>query len=72
MNLTGKAKERYDRNYNSVETTFTQKELEEHDKEIAQKIYDAITNKLISLGTDLDVNLAIQDVILDFVYLMEV
>ena len=68
MNLTEKTKERYDKNYNSVETTFTQKELEEHDKEIAQKIYDAVTNKLISLRTDLEINLAIQDVILDFVY----
>ena len=37
---TKKAKERYDRNYNSIETTFTQKELEEHDMEIREKTID--------------------------------
>lgn len=37
---TEKAKGRYDRNYNSVEITFTQKELEEHDKEIMAKAID--------------------------------
>lgn len=65
---TEKAKERYDRNYDSVEITFTQKELKEHDMKFANEIYDAVTKKLIDLGTDLRVNLAIQDVILDFVY----
>lgn len=34
---TEKAKERYDKNYASVETTFSQKELEEHDKSIRNK-----------------------------------
>ena len=37
---TEKAKERYDRNCNSVEITFTQKELEEHDREIRVKAID--------------------------------
>lgn len=38
------------------------------DEDIAHSIYDAVTNKLIALGTDLDVNQAIQGVILDFMY----
>lgn len=37
---TEKAKESYDRNCNSVEITFTQKELEEHDREIRAKAID--------------------------------
>lgn len=37
-------------------------------KDIAEKIYDAVTHKLIDLGTDLDVNQSIQEVILDFIY----
>ena len=48
--------------------TFTQKELKEHDMKFANEIYSAVTKKLIDLRTDLKVNLAIQDVILDFVY----
>lgn len=38
---TEKAKERYDRNYNSVKTTFTQKELVEHNREISSRAFDA-------------------------------
>lgn len=41
-----KAKERYDRNFNSVETTFSQKELEEHDKEVRAKAIDEFAEKL--------------------------
>lgn len=48
--------------------TLTQKELKEHDTKFANEIYDAVTKKLIELDTDLRVNLAIQDVILDFIY----
>lgn len=41
-----KAKEKYDKNQNSVETTFTQKELEEHDKQIREKAIDDFVEKL--------------------------
>lgn len=41
-----KVKERYDRNQNSVETTFTQKELEEHDNQIREKAIDDFVGKL--------------------------
>lgn len=41
-----KAKERYDRNFNSVETTFSQKELEEHDKEIRNKAIDEFAENI--------------------------
>ena len=43
---TEKAKERYDRNFNSVEITFSQKELEEHDKEIRAKAIDDVFDYL--------------------------
>ena len=43
---TEKAKERYDRNYDSVEITFTQKELKEHDKEVRNKTLDVIMEEL--------------------------
>ena len=43
---TEKAKERYDRNYNSVETTFTQKELEEHERDVRNKANDDFAEKL--------------------------
>ena len=43
---TEKAKERYDRNYNSVETAFTQKELDFHDREIRNKAIDETIEKI--------------------------
>lgn len=43
---TEKAKERYDRNHNSVESTFTQKELEEHDRNIRNMAIDDFTKAL--------------------------
>ena len=43
---TEKAKERYDRNFNSVEITFSQKELEEHDKEIRAKAIDEFAERI--------------------------
>ena len=43
-----KAKERYDRNFNSVETTYSQKELEEHDTEIRAKAIDEFAERLKS------------------------
>ena len=45
-----KAKERYDRNFNSVETTFSQKELEEHDKEIREKAIDDAIEIFLEYG----------------------
>lgn len=38
------------------------------DESTARQIYDAVTNKLIDIGTDLEVNQEIQNVILDFIY----
>lgn len=38
------------------------------DENTARKIYDAVTDKLIGIETDLEVNQAIQNVILDFIY----
>lgn len=37
---TEKVRERYDKNFNSVETTFTQKELEEHDRDLRNRAID--------------------------------
>lgn len=41
-----KAKERYDRNFNSVETTFSQKELEERDQQIRNKAITEFAERL--------------------------
>lgn len=41
-----KAKERYDRNFNSVGTTFSQKELEEHDKQIRNEAITEFAERL--------------------------
>ena len=43
---TEKTKERYDRDYNSIETTFTQKELEEHDRDVRNKAIDDFMEEL--------------------------
>lgn len=52
-NLTSeRQKERYDKNCNSVETTFTQKELEKHDKEIRNKAIDEFCEKLLKRLTE--------------------
>lgn len=48
--------------------TGKQELTKEHGMEIARNIYNAVTDKLISLNTDLEINLAIQNVILDFIY----
>ena len=47
-----KVKDRYDRNFNSVETTYSQKELEEHEKEIRANAIDEFAKRLHTLEFD--------------------
>ena len=50
-----KAKERYDKNFNSIETTFSQKELEEHEQEIRNKAIDEFASELINHAISADI-----------------
>ena len=58
---TEKAKQRYDRNFSSVETTFSQNELEEHDKEIKAKAIDKFAQWLKRNYQAYDIDLCLQD-----------
>lgn len=57
-----KVKERYDRNQNSVETTFTQKELEEHDNQIREKAIDDFVEKLNDFLSSEDISYYQKDI----------
>lgn len=57
-----KVKERYDRNQNSVETTFTQKELKEHDNQIREKAIDDFVEKLNDFLSSEDISYYQKDI----------